>query len=159
MEIKKEVRINTAFDRNHSEPIPNDGPNHVEPGESIPVKTMVEAMLQSGAMLSAKRRFIYEFGPNERVPVGYYDPTREPGFDMIDAHRIQGEIIEKLKEKKAEQAAAAAKKTEDEAYAKRKAEETEREAAKVPLNGDGSGLKDSTRAVKNTGNMESPLAE
>ena len=69
----------------------NSGELLVEKGGYIPMKRQIEQFMQSGERLASARKAMslgYDFAPGEDVDENYYDPTREPGFDLADASAI-----------------------------------------------------------------------
>ena len=69
----------------------NSGELLVEKGGYIPMKRQIEQFMTSGERLANARKAMslgYDFAPGEDVDENYYDPTREPGFDLADASAI-----------------------------------------------------------------------
>lgn len=61
-------------------------------------KERIQDMLLAGFRLEVSRQqFDSSLFENGIIPEDYFDQTREPGFDMADAHRLIEEIRERLK--------------------------------------------------------------
>nr|QJB19761.1 MAG: hypothetical protein [Microvirus sp.] len=85
----------------------NSGDEIVEKAGYIPAKDQIETMINAGQRLADARA--YEFGPDDDVPDDYYDPTRNPGFDLSDATIMANQADQRLEDAKA---AAKAKKND-----------------------------------------------
>ena len=77
----------------------NDGETIVEPAGYIPANIKIESMIEAGQRLADFRRG-YEFQDGEVIPDDYYDPTRNPGFDLADASRLSVELASRPKTEK-----------------------------------------------------------
>ena len=92
------------FPRQYEKP---SGISKVEVAGYIPAKTKIESLIQAGARLIQSRKEQYDYPPGTDVTGDEpMDPTRRPGFDMVDASimekaleaRIEARIqLEKLK--------------------------------------------------------------
>ena len=93
------MKFFTKYERPEKENVEkNSGELLVEKGGYIPMKRQIEQFMQSGERLAAARKAMtvgYDFGPGEDVDENYYDPTREPGFDLADASAIAQALQEK----------------------------------------------------------------
>lgn len=112
----------------------NSGETLVDTSGFIPPERQIFDMINAGRRLSENRKGMYEFERTDKVPDDYIDPTREPGFDMVDA----GNIADLLTRKR--QAAEAVSKKEAAEKARQDAKETlrkelEAEKAEVPKEG------------------------
>jgi hypothetical protein len=66
----------------------NDGKTKVEKAGYIPAEEQIRSLMRAGARLQDYRRHAYEFPDGQEVPDGYFDPTREPNFDRVDADKL-----------------------------------------------------------------------
>ncbi len=102
-----------SIERAHrSIPIPNTGPRLVEPGESLPLKFMIDRMMDAGVQKqihSAMLR-LYHFGPNGTIPDTFMDPTQDFGVNIATIHELKNWLEAKIRSNKeaAEAAQAAA---------------------------------------------------
>lgn len=85
----------------------NTGEMITNPAGYIPTKRRVEDYMRAGANLRAYRESISDFDSAELAEEASSDPTREPGFDPADAHRLEQEAAQRLqrRSKAKEQAA------------------------------------------------------
>lgn len=105
------MKFYTQFDRPEKVDVEkNSGELLVEKGGYIPMKRQIEQFMQSGERLASARIAMslgYDFAPGEDVDENYYDPTREPGFDLADASAIAKALQDKerssIKPKSAEE--------------------------------------------------------
>lgn len=67
----------------------------------IPPKTRIEEMIMAGKNLIDYRREKYDFPPDvevdPKVVDEFFDPTRSPGFDVVDAQNMSQDVINRLK--------------------------------------------------------------
>jgi len=61
-----------------------------------PAEVIIGEMIMAGQRLVDYRKQRYEFGFDEKVPEGYYDPTRSPGVDMGTLSQIGRSLSGKL---------------------------------------------------------------
>lgn len=61
----------------------------------VPFSRQLQSLIDAGKRLVASRRG-YEFDSEDRIPVGYSDPTRVPNFDLADASYLQQKSDEAL---------------------------------------------------------------
>lgn len=69
----------------------------------IPPKTRIEEMIMAGQNLLDYRRERYDFPPDkevdEKLVDEFYDPTRSPGFDAVDAQNLTRDALNRVKER------------------------------------------------------------
>lgn len=70
--------------------------SEVETSGYRPLKGRIEEMIEFGTRLQAARNEQYDFKHGEKPNVDFYDPTRDPNFDMADASML----LDGLKTKK-----------------------------------------------------------
>ena len=67
----------------------------------IPPKTRIEEMIMAGKNLVDYRREKYDFPPDvevdPKVVDEFFDPTRSPGFDVVDAQNMSQDVVNRLK--------------------------------------------------------------
>lgn len=67
----------------------------------IPPKTRIEEMIMAGRNLVDYRKERYDFPPDTdvdpKVVDEFFDPTRSPGFDVVDAQNMSLEAVDRLK--------------------------------------------------------------
>lgn len=103
------MEFNTKYHRKRDELKIFDPQSLVERQGYIPPKVQIENMILAGKRLN-DFRMGYEFNSDEIVPDDYMDPTRNPGFDLVDASnlalvandRLQSSLKKKDEEKKLE---------------------------------------------------------
>lgn len=88
------MEFKTNYNRKPEPGEKNSGEKLVESAGYIPADRKIMDMINAGERLQAYRSG-YEFNEDE-VPDGYYDPTREPNFDMADASELAINTMEKL---------------------------------------------------------------
>lgn len=89
----------TEFVRARKGPGKGEGPfpeGMVETYGAETAKETITKLFNAGVALQVDR-MSYEFEGDEDVPEGYFDITREPGFDVFEAHRLMRELREKRK--------------------------------------------------------------
>ncbi|MDR0709336.1 MAG: hypothetical protein LBF77_04640 [Spirochaetaceae bacterium] len=79
----------------------NNGESKVEKAGYISAEEQIRSLMRAGAVLRDFRRSAYEFPPGQEVPDDYFDPTREPNFDRVDADRLVDELDSKMRLTKA----------------------------------------------------------
>ncbi|MEM4391963.1 MAG: hypothetical protein QXG67_04170 [Candidatus Nitrosotenuis sp.] len=93
------MKFYTQFERPEKVDVEkNSGELLVEKGGYIPMKRQIEQFMSSGERLASARKVMslgYDFAPGENVDENYYDPTREPGFDLADASAIAKALQDK----------------------------------------------------------------
>lgn len=80
------------------EPAPevNLQPSKTETAGYRPAEVIIGEMIMAGQRLVDYRKQRYEFGADEKVPEGYYDPTRAPGVDMATLSQIGRSLNAKM---------------------------------------------------------------
>lgn len=65
----------------------------------VPAKIKIEEMMQAGQRLAQYRAENYDFPPGVEVKDEdeFYDPTRSPGFDPVDAQNLSQDALNRLK--------------------------------------------------------------
>jgi len=111
----------------------NSGETLVDTSGYIPPERQIFDMINAGRRLSENRKGMYEFERDDVVPEDFVDPTREPGFDLVDA----GNIADNLTAKKKAADAAKDKKAHDDAREALKRELRAEEEAKAVEAGNG----------------------
>lgn len=86
----------TKYRRPERAPEINNGPDLVEVGSFRPMSQVIEGMIIAGQRLEASVGG-YEFNAGEVVDEAYYDPTREPGYDLADASRDLNIVEQRLR--------------------------------------------------------------
>lgn len=66
----------------------------------IDTRRQVESIINAGKQLVAYREAYYDSDENGNLPEGFDDPTREPGYDRIDAYRDAQRSAAALKKQK-----------------------------------------------------------
>lgn len=91
-----------------SEPVPNDGPRLVEPGESLPLKFQIDRMMDAGVkrQVWAAQQRLYHFGPNGTIPEVFIDPTQDFNCNIATIHQLKNYLEAKVRQN--QEAAAAA---------------------------------------------------
>lgn len=86
----------------------NSGELLTEQAGYEPANLKIMNMIEAGERLRDFRSG-YEFDDEKTVPDDYFDPTREPGFDMADASQMSAETLQRmyLAQKEKEEAALA----------------------------------------------------
>lgn len=90
----------------------------------LDTRRQVESIINAGKQLVAYREAYYDSNEQGEIPEGFSDPTREPGYDRIDAYRDAQRTAAALKKQKESALEYAQKKAREEA----KAASDEREA-------------------------------
>lgn len=96
----------------------------VERAGYLDTRRQVESIINAGKQLVAYREAYYDSDEQGNIPSGFSDPTREPGYDRIDAYRDAQRAAAALKKQKESALEYAQKKAQEEA----KAASDEREA-------------------------------
>lgn len=67
----------------------------------VPAKTKIEEMIAAGQRLVDYRAENYDFPPNSEVTEKevdeFFDPTRSPGFDAVDAQNMTQDALNRVK--------------------------------------------------------------
>lgn len=67
----------------------------------VPAKTKIEEMIQAGQRLVDYRAENYDFPPDTKVTeeeiLEYFDPSRSPGFDVVDAQNMTQDALNRVK--------------------------------------------------------------
>jgi hypothetical protein len=66
----------------------NSGKDNVERVGYIPIKRQYMNFLAAGQRLTEYRLGEYDFQDEKSIDDDFSDPTRDKGFDMVDAHQI-----------------------------------------------------------------------
>ena len=75
----------------------NDGTTMTEQSY-IPPNIQIAQMIEAGQNLDAYRKELYDFTDEDPDLIeDYYDPTREPGYDMADASQALVELAKRAK--------------------------------------------------------------
>ena len=111
------IKVYTKWDRPEKKYDPHSDEIIVERAGYIPPKLQVEQMFIAGERLAKHRKEMYDFSDESKVNMEFSDPTRTPGFDLVDATRSLLELEAKanqIKEniKRAKEAETADKVTE-----------------------------------------------
>ncbi|QCS36895.1 hypothetical protein [Tortoise microvirus 21] len=88
--------FSTHYDWMQREGEINCGETIVDPSGYIPAKNRIENLLRAGERLDAYRRELYDYGADDEDS-GFYDPTRDPGFDPADASKINREAMARVR--------------------------------------------------------------
>lgn len=94
------MKIQTPYDRIHSEPEVNSGEVLVETAGYIDKKTRIENLIEAGERLEASRRGYDAENDEEDIPI---DITRRGDFDLVDAQAAiikAGEASKRIADKK-----------------------------------------------------------
>lgn len=86
----------TKYRRPERAPEINNGEDLVEVGSFRPMSKVIESMIVAGQRLEASVGG-YEFDAEEVVDEVYFDPTREPGYDLADASRDLDIVQQRLR--------------------------------------------------------------
>lgn len=100
--------------KNPTQKSPGGGEKLVEVRRVPTVKERVETMLHTGRIVSAARSIQYDSSTGE-INDDYYDPTRKPGFDLVDHKILSQQLAARMEYRKRlkDEKDAAAKKNEE----------------------------------------------
>lgn len=79
-------------------PEQNSGEEIVETSGYMPTQQRIEQMILAGQRLDQARRESYDF--DGEIEEDFYDPTRDPNYDMADAFQDGLKVKAKLEEQK-----------------------------------------------------------
>jgi hypothetical protein len=101
----------------HSTPEINDGPCLLEPGESLPLKFMIDRMMDAGVQrqVHAALTRLYHFGPDGTIPDDFLDPTQDFNVNYARIHELKTYLEAKIRRNEEVAAAAVAKAKEENA--------------------------------------------
>lgn len=105
----RKTRYNTVNNRPKTRGEINTAPSVTDRKGYIPAKSQIEGMMLAGQRLDAYRRTLYDFDYEDDIPDGYTDPTRAPGFDVIDAEQLDAMVKDGIRRTAAEAKAEAAR--------------------------------------------------
>lgn len=98
------MHFDTKYERKPYLGEKNSGEVLTEQAGYVPADVKILNMIEAGERLR-EYRLGYEFEDENSVPDDYFDPTRDPGFDMADASAMSAETLQRM--------AKSQKKTED----------------------------------------------
>lgn len=116
MAMKYNTSLKSVARAHRSEPEHDFEESIVEPGESLPLELMIERMMNAGVARQVSQAMIRmtHYGPNEKIPDEFFDPTQRFNFNWAEAHAYKRyveakirnneegkeEILKKVKERK-----------------------------------------------------------
>ena len=89
------MQFQTKYDRTPYKGEKNSGELITEQAGYVPADVKILNMIEAGERLRDSR-LGYEFEDEQSVPNDYFDPTRDPGFDMADATSMSAEILQRM---------------------------------------------------------------
>lgn len=89
------MQFETKYDRTPYEGEKNSGELLTEQAGYLPADVKILNMIEAGERLRDSR-LGYEFEDEKSVPDDYFDPTRDPGFDMADATSMSAETLQRM---------------------------------------------------------------
>lgn len=90
----------THYTHKSDPPEVNSGISPVEKNGYISAQKRIENLILAGQRLIESRKQQFDFIGNE-IDEDFYDPTRDPNFDMADASQIALSVDTRLKAQKA----------------------------------------------------------
>lgn len=90
----------THYTHKSDPPEKNSGISPVEKVGYIPAQKRIENLILAGQRLIESRKNQFDFIGNE-IDEEFYDPTRDPNFDMADASQLAFSVDSRLKVQKA----------------------------------------------------------
>jgi hypothetical protein len=90
----------TQYNSVPAEPEVNTGEIVTEQAGYVPPKFQIEQLLAAGQRLADYREEMFDFTGDEEVSDDFDDPTRRPGFDLVDAGEIMQGVRSKVKKAK-----------------------------------------------------------
>lgn len=95
---RKPALINTPYYRIRQGGVSLDIKDIVDRANYRTLESQVDLLMRSGRQLAAYRAGLYDFTEDQSVPDDYNDPTRDAGFDLVDAHALARGIAGRMRE-------------------------------------------------------------
>ena len=89
------MKFDTKYERIPYDGEKNSGELLTEQAGYIPADVKILNMIEAGDRLR-ESRLGYEFDDEKSVPDDYFDPTRDPNFDMADASALSAETLQRM---------------------------------------------------------------
>ena len=89
------MKFDTRYERKQYTGEVNSGELITEQAGYQPAAIKILNMIEAGERLR-DTRMGYEFDDEKSVPDDYFDPTRDPGFDMADASAMSAEVLHRM---------------------------------------------------------------
>ena len=80
----------------------NSGELLVETAGYVSAQKRIEALMHAGQRLVESRRAAYDYEPDDDVNEDRYDPTRDPGYDIVDAQNDAAALTARISARQAE---------------------------------------------------------